>query len=53
MKRLAILLALVPGIGLAHPVKVPHVHTDDPTLLMGIGAIAIALTLAIVFKRRS
>lgn len=53
MKRLAALAALAPAAAVAHPDQVPHVHADDPTLLMGLGAIAILMVIAIIVKRRT
>ena len=51
MIRLATLLALAPLAATAHPVDVPHLHGDDPTLLMGLGMIALLVTVAILVKR--
>ncbi|MEM8731764.1 MAG: hypothetical protein AAGF79_17785 [Pseudomonadota bacterium] len=53
MKRLAALLAAAPAMVTAHPADVPHAHADDPLLLMGLGAIAILMAIAIYVKRRS
>ncbi len=53
MKRLAALIALAPVAVSAHAENVPHVHSDDPTLLMGLGAIAILTVIAIFVKRSS
>lgn len=50
MIRLAALLLLIPLSATAHPADLPHVHMDDPTLLMGMGAIAILAMIAIVVK---
>ncbi|WP_158218047.1 hypothetical protein [Marinibacterium profundimaris] len=53
MKSLFALLALAPVVAAAHQAPTPHAHTDDPLLLMGLGAIAILLVIAVYVKRRS
>ncbi|QEW22455.1 hypothetical protein LA6_004679 [Marinibacterium anthonyi] len=53
MKRVAALAALAPAAATAHQTGTPHVHASDPTLLMGLGAIAILMVIAIIVKRRT
>lgn len=53
MKRLAALALLAPAAVSAHAADVPHVHPEDPTLLMGVGAIAILGVIAVIVKRNS
>ena len=53
MKRLAALAALAPAAASAHAADLPHVHADDPVLLLGLGAIAVLLVIAVYVKRRS
>ena len=52
MIRLATILALTPLAALAHPTDVPHVHSEDPSLWIGLAMIAVFTTLGILVKRR-
>ncbi|WP_428927562.1 hypothetical protein [Marinibacterium sp. SX1] len=56
MKRLAALAMAtltLPAAASAHSADLPHVHPDDPTLLMGLAAIAILAVIAIIVKRNT
>ena len=52
MIRLAVLLTLAPLAVADHPSDLPHMHTQDPSLLMGLGMLAVFFCVGLIMKGR-